>query len=94
VTIYIGLLPERDIKEYWITTRKNRVNHFIVRENISKDWWQQIDLKLYILTPKLPSNETKESPFNKIATLSDTLRDRFRLYWKPGTHLAVNKTVI
>jgi len=76
----MGLSPERDIKEYWTTTRKKGVNHFIVRENISKDRWQQINLKLYISTPKLPGDEIKESPFNKIATLSDTLRDRFRLY--------------
>ena len=40
VTIYMGLLPERDIKEYWTTTYKKGVNHFIVRENISKNWWQ------------------------------------------------------
>jgi hypothetical protein len=40
VTIYIGLLPERDIKEYWTTTRKKGVNYFIVRENISKNRWQ------------------------------------------------------
>jgi hypothetical protein len=76
----MGLLPERDIKEYWTTTRKKGVNHFTVRENISKNWWQQINLKLYISALKLPGDETKESPFDKIATLSDTLRDRFRLY--------------
>jgi hypothetical protein len=80
VTIYIGLLPERDIKEYWTTTYKKGVDYFIVRENISKNRWQQINLKLYILTLKPPSDETKESPFNKIATLSDTLYNRFRLY--------------
>ena len=43
--------------------------------------------------PKHPDNKTKESPFDKIATLSDDIRDRFRLYWKPGTYLAVNKTI-
>ena len=61
---------------------------------MSKDWWQQIDSKLHISFLKDPNDKTKESPFNKIATLSDTIRDRFRLYWKPGTHLAVNKTII
>ena len=85
---------EKNIKEYWTTFRKKGVNYFIVRENISKDWWQQINLKLYILILKLPSNKIKESPFNKIATLSNTLRDRFWLYWKPRTHLAVNKIII
>ena len=29
---------------------------------------------------KHPNNKTKESPFNKIAILSDAIRDRFRLY--------------
>jgi len=43
--------------------------------------------------PKHPNNKTKESPFNKIATLSDTIRDRFWLYWKPKTHLAINKII-
>ena len=36
----------------------------------------------------------KESPFNKIATFSDTLYDCFWLYWKPKTHLAVDKTIV
>jgi len=90
----MGLSPEKDIEEYWTTSRKKGVDHFTVRENISKDWWQQINLKLHVSTPKLPSDETKESPFDKIATLSNTLRNRFRLYWKPGTHLAVNEIIV
>ena len=94
VTIHMGLSPERDIEEYWTTTRKKGVDHFTVRENMSKNRWQQIDSKLHISTPKLPGDETKESPFDKIATLSDTLRDRFWLYWKPGTHLAVDETIV
>ena len=60
-----------------MTICKKGVNHFIVRENISKYQWQQINLKLYILIPKLPSNKTKESLFNKITTLSNTLYNRF-----------------
>jgi len=80
--------------EYWITTHKRGVNYFTIRENMGKSWWQQIDLKLHILFPKDPNNKTKESPFKKIATLSDTIRDCFRLYWKLRTHLAVNKTIV
>jgi Transposase IS4 len=94
VTIHIGLLLERDIKEYWTTTRKKGVDYFTVRENMSKDWWQQINLKLYISFLKVPDDKTKESPFEKVATLSDTIRDYFRLYWKPGTHLAVDETIV
>ena len=63
-----------------MTTRKKGVDYFTVRENMSKNQWQQIDLKLHISTPKLPGDKTKESLFNKIATLSDTLHDRFWLY--------------
>ena len=37
VIIHIGLLPERDIKEHWMTTYKKEVNYVTVRENISKD---------------------------------------------------------
>jgi Transposase IS4 len=39
VTIYIGLLLERDIKEYWTTTHKRGVDYFTVRENMGKNWW-------------------------------------------------------
>jgi len=89
----MGLSPKLDIEKYWTKTHKRGVNYFTVRKNISKNRWQQIDLKLYILFPKHLNNKTKESPFNKIAILSDTLRDRFQLYWTPRTHLAVNKTI-
>jgi hypothetical protein len=37
VTIYIGLLLESDIKDYWTINCKRGVDYFIVRENISKD---------------------------------------------------------
>ena len=94
VIIYIGLLPERDIEDYWTTTCKKGVDYFTVRENISKDRWQQIDLKLYISFLKDPNDKIKESPFNKVATLSDTIRDSFRLYWKPRTYLAVDETIV
>ena len=40
VTIYIGLLPELDIKDYWKTTYKRGVNYFTVRENMGKSCWQ------------------------------------------------------
>lgn len=60
---------------------------------MSKNHWQQIDLKLYISLPKDPSSKIKESPFDKIAILSDTLRDRFRQYQKPGTYFAVDETI-
>jgi len=93
VTIYIGLSPESDIQDYWKTTRRRGVNHFAIRENMGKSHWQQIDSKLHISQPKHPDDKTRESPFDKIATLSDALRDRFRLYWKPGTHLTVDETI-
>ena len=89
----MGLSPESDIEDYWKTTRKRAVNYFAVREHMSKTRWQQIDSKLHISFPKGPGDPAKESPFDKVITLSDTLRDRFRQYQKPGTHLAVNETI-
>ena len=74
-------------------SRKRGVDYFTVRENISKDYWEQIDLKLYISLPKDLSSKAKESPFNKIVTLNNTLYDCFRFYQTPGTHLAVNKII-
>ena len=61
---------------------------------MGKSWWQQINLKLYISFPKDPDDKIKESLFKKVAILSDTIRDYFRLYWKPGTYFAVNKTIV
>ena len=89
----MGLSPESDIADYWKKTRRRGVDHFAVRENIGKSRWQQIDLKLHISIPKHPNSNIRESPFDKITTLSDILRDRFRLYWTPGTHLAVDETI-
>ena len=93
MTIYMGLSPKVNIKEYWIKTCKKGVDHFTVRKNMGKNCWQQIDLKLYISFPKHPNNKIKESPFNKIAALNNTLYDYFQLYWILRTHLTINKTI-
>jgi hypothetical protein len=80
VTIHMGLSLELDIADYWKKTRRRGVDYFAVRENMGKTRWQQIDLKLHISIPKHPDSNIRESPFDKITTLSDVLRDRFRLY--------------
>ena len=89
----MGLSPESDIEDYWKKTCRRGVDYFTVSEHMGKNRWEQIDLKLYISLPKHLSSKAKESPFDKIAILSDTLRDRFRLYWKPGTYLAVDEMI-
>jgi len=76
----MGLSPESDIEDYWKTTRKRAVDYFAVREHISKTCWQQIDLKLYISFPKDLGDPAKELPFDKVITLSNTLRGRFWQY--------------
>ena len=73
----MGLLLELDIKKYWTKTCRKGVNYFAVREYISKDYWQQINLKLYISLPKYPNSKIKKSPFYKIVTLNNTLYNCF-----------------
>ena len=80
MTIHIGLSLELDIKDYWTINRKRGVNYFIIRENINKDRWEQINLKLYISFLKPPDDKIKESSFNKIAILSNILHNSFRRY--------------
>jgi len=55
--------------------------------------FQQLNQIFYILKLKLTDDFRKKDPFNKIATLSEHVRQRFQLFWKPRTHLAVDKTI-
>ena len=36
----------------------------------------------------------KETPFEKLEPLNDYLRQQFKVYWKTGTHLAVDETIV
>ena len=51
---------------------------------------------VYVL-PRLQQNPTqsgqKETPFNKLEPLNDTLRQLFKQHWKTNTHLAVDETI-
>ena len=66
--------------------------HKQVFKHISLIRWQQIDRYFHISKPHSPGHK-QERPFVKLEPLSDDLRHAFKKYWKPGTHLAVDKTI-
>ena len=61
----------------------------MARKKIGLYRWQQIDRYLHISKPS-PDGAT---PFEKLSPLSEHLRQRFKLFWKVGTHLAVDETL-
>ena len=67
-----------------------------MREAISLVRWQQIDRFFHLLPPHDPNYliRQKETPFEKLEPLNDHLRQQFKIYWKIGTHLAVDKTIV
>lgn len=93
VIIHMGIHIEPDIADYWKQTRRQGTKHFLVYEHISLVRFQQLDRMLHILKPKPTDDPRKEDPFDKVATLSEHVRQRFRLFWKPGTHLAVDEMI-
>ena len=86
----MGLHPESSIPEFWNTDPLKGPIHEQILKHISLKRWQQIDRFFHISKPK--PGET-EKPFQKLEPLSDTLRQGFKKYWKPGTHLAVDETI-
>ena len=87
----MGLHSESGIKEFWNTDPLKGAVHEQVLRHISLKRWQQIDRFFYVSKPISPGG--KESTFNKLEPLSDTLRNSFKKYWKIGTHLAVDETI-
>ena len=90
VTIWMGLHAESSIPEFWNIDPLKGPIHRQVLDHISLKRWQQIDRFFHI---SKPSPAQKETPFAKLEPLSDTLRQIFKKYWKPGTHLAVDETI-
>ena len=64
--------------------------HYAVTKHISYNRWQQINRFFYISASDPGSNE---STFDKLEPLSEYLRVQFKKYWKPKTHLAVDKII-
>ena len=93
VTIYMGLHIETDIKDYWNKNPAKGPLHKIITAHISLVQFQQLDRMFHISKPKPIHNPTKESPFDKIHTLSEYIRQRCRQYWELGTHLSVDEMI-
>ena len=90
----MGLHTESSIPEFWNTDPLKGPIHEQVLKHISVKRWQQIDRFFHISKPHLGQQlGQQETPFEKLESLSDTLRQAFKKYWKTGTHLAVDKTI-
>ena len=96
VYIWMGLHHKTAIEDFWNTNPKKGPIHDQVREHIALKRWSQIDRFLHISLPHLPDtnkSKPKETLFEKLEPLNDTLRQAFKQYWKTGTHLAVDETI-
>ena len=91
VSIWIGLHIESSIPEFWNMDPLKGPVHELVYKHIGLTRWQQIDRFFHISKPQ--TGHKQERPFVKLEPLSDTLRQAFKKYWKPGTHLAVDETI-
>ena len=97
VYIWIGVYKETAVEDFWNTNRKKGAIHDEVRAYITLKRWQQIARFLHLSIPhaRYPADYSnpKESPFEQLEPLKETLRKRFKLYWKPATHLADGETI-
>ena len=94
VYIWMGLHPETTRADFWNTDPDKGPIHDRVRQAIALKRWQQLDRFLHISIPHDPTqSSSKETPFDKLEPLNDTLRQLFKKYWKTGTHLAVDETI-
>ena len=93
VSIWMGLHVESSISDFWNTNPLKGAVHEQVFKHISLKRWQQIDRFFHVSKPLPPAFSQKESSFDKLKPLSDTLRQAFKKYWKTGTHLAVDETI-
>ena len=89
-SIWMGLHLESSIPEFWNTDPLKGPIHELILRHISLKRWQQIDRFFHI---SKPNSDCQETPFVKLEPLSDMLRQAFKKYWKPGTHLAVDETI-
>ena len=86
--IWMGSHQEPAIPDYWNTKQKKGATHEEVRKHIA--------LKRFLhISPSHPPDYSgpKETPFEKVEPLNETLRTAFKKYWVPGTHLAVDETI-
>ena len=92
VCIWIGLHIQSTIGEFWNIDALKGPIHDQILKYISLKRWQQIDRFFHISKPHPPGHK-HETLFEKLEPLNNTLRQAFKKYWKPGTHLAVDETI-
>jgi hypothetical protein len=89
IWIWMGLAPLPRINDYWNTNDKNGPIFNLIRQHMSRNRWKTIDRYFRIAKP----TKEKQSPFEKLEPLNDHLRQKFRQYWKIGTHVAVDEAM-
>ena len=93
--IWMGVFPSSEVEDFWNSSPRKGPVHKQLREAISLKRWQQIDRFFHISSPQDPNTTLqKETPFEKLEPLNDYLRQQFKVYWKTGTHLAVDETIV
>lgn len=90
--IWMGLHYESRITSYWNQDEARGPLHHAVIRHISRDRWEQIDRFFHVSCPPRPGPFTKTT-YERLEPLNDHLRDAFKKYWQPGTHLAVDETI-
>ena len=85
----MGLHTESLVPEYWNQNCLKGPLHPMIFDHISLKRWQQIDRFLRISRPETPN----PAVFEKLSELSEHLRQAFKLYWTPGTHLTVDESI-
>lgn len=94
VYIWMGLHRETAIEDFWNTNPKNGPIHDEVRKHIGLKRWEQIDRFFHVSLPHLPNEpDEKESLFEKLEPLNESLRQAFKRHWATGTHLAVDESI-
>ena len=87
VYVYMGVNGDLPMEAFW-NTSPTRAIHHPVRQAISHVRWEQIDRFFHI-----SKEGTEESIFDRLSPLDNWLREAFKKYWKPGTHLTVDETI-
>ena len=87
--IWMGLYKDIAVDEFWKGQHRGESLHPELR-HIGRERWQQIDRFFHISDPEKDEGQV---PFKKLEPLNDRLRRRFKKYWIPGTHLAVDESI-
>ena len=86
----MGLHKGLTIEEFWAKKHLGEPLHPEISDHINKSRWQQIVRIFHIADLEDIEGDV---PFEKLVSLNNNLRKRFKMSWIPGTHLAVDKTI-